>query len=165
MLEEATELGAHGVVGVVDTVSRLTDANVTEFHMSGTAVKVLDTPARRQRPGARICRAASREGLRSGLRAGVDCRVRLINPGVASCVTEYLMEGMACGQTRRAPRDRTDRHRDVSSALHVRTSRAINSTATRCTARTCNSVNESSRRGPGGRSSTARQSHSALQGF
>ncbi len=39
MLEEARALGANGVIGVKDT-SRSTQANVTEFHVLGTAVKL-----------------------------------------------------------------------------------------------------------------------------
>ena len=45
MMEEAQSLGAHGVVGVVDTENPLSDTGVIEFHLRGTAVKLLDAPA------------------------------------------------------------------------------------------------------------------------
>jgi len=38
MTEEAQEAGAHGIVGVVDTISELIDRGIREFHMLGTAV-------------------------------------------------------------------------------------------------------------------------------
>jgi hypothetical protein len=41
MLEEAAELGAHGVIGIVDATKSLIDSSVREFHLYGTAV-VLD---------------------------------------------------------------------------------------------------------------------------
>jgi uncharacterized protein YbjQ (UPF0145 family) len=44
MLEEAAEVGAHGVVGVVDTTSQLIDASIQEFHLLGTAVVVDGAP-------------------------------------------------------------------------------------------------------------------------
>jgi hypothetical protein len=44
MLEEATDLGAHGVVGVVDEMRMMTGSNAHEFVIHGTAVKVPDTP-------------------------------------------------------------------------------------------------------------------------
>jgi uncharacterized protein YbjQ (UPF0145 family) len=45
MIEEATEAGAHGVVGVVDTTSHLIDNAIREFHLLGTAVVVEDAEA------------------------------------------------------------------------------------------------------------------------
>jgi hypothetical protein len=44
LLEEATEAGGHGVIGLVDTVRSLTDQAVVEFHLLGTAVVVSDAP-------------------------------------------------------------------------------------------------------------------------
>ncbi len=40
MIEEAEAAGAHGIVGVVDTVSSLIDRSIREFHVYGTAVAV-----------------------------------------------------------------------------------------------------------------------------
>jgi hypothetical protein len=40
MLAEARELGAHGVIGVLDTSHNLIDAGIREFHLTGTAVVV-----------------------------------------------------------------------------------------------------------------------------
>src|SRR5580698_2948060 len=40
MIEEATDHGAHGVIGVVDRVSNVADTGTTEFHFLGTAVTV-----------------------------------------------------------------------------------------------------------------------------
>ena len=44
MVEEATDLGAHGVVGVADSWRPLTDLGVLEFHLRGTAVRVEGEP-------------------------------------------------------------------------------------------------------------------------
>jgi len=85
-------------------------------------VKVLDTPAAASTPWSTYLPGSV--SRRSSKRA--TCRCRLSRPSHqsvwASCVTEYLMEGMACGQLDEPHRDRTDRHRDVSSALHGSTS-------------------------------------------
>lgn len=95
MLEEATLLGAHGVVGVVDTVSRLTDATVTEFHMWGTAVKVLGTPAATSTPwntylaGQRLAKVFEAGYVPVSIIASV-ASIRVW----AYCVTEYLMESV-----------------------------------------------------------------------
>ena len=44
LIEEAKEVGAHGVIGVVDTSHNLADMNVAEFHILGTAVVVEGAP-------------------------------------------------------------------------------------------------------------------------
>jgi hypothetical protein len=44
LLEEATEAGGHGVIGLIDTVRPLTDQAVIEFHLLGTAVVVRGAP-------------------------------------------------------------------------------------------------------------------------
>ncbi len=44
MVEEATSLGATGIVGVVDSMRPLTGGAVVEFRSSGTAVAVRDAP-------------------------------------------------------------------------------------------------------------------------
>jgi uncharacterized protein YbjQ (UPF0145 family) len=118
MLEEATQLGAHGVVGVVDTVSRLTDANVTEFHLWGTAVKVLDTPAPTSAPwstylaGQRLAKVFEAGYVPVSIVAAVSS-IRVW----AYCVTEYLMEGMGLWSNSTAP---TEIEQIVSAMSHVR---------------------------------------------
>ena len=95
MLEEARELGAHGVVGVVDTVSRLTDANVTEFHLWGTAVRVLDMPSPASTPwstylaGQRLAKVFEAGFVPVSIVASVSS-IRVW----AYCVTEYLLGGI-----------------------------------------------------------------------
>jgi len=42
--EEAHALGAHGVIGIVDSVKKLTGSSITEFHLTGTAVRVEGVP-------------------------------------------------------------------------------------------------------------------------
>ena len=44
MIEEATDHGAHGVIGVVDRVASVADTGTTEFHFLGTAVTVEGGP-------------------------------------------------------------------------------------------------------------------------
>jgi uncharacterized protein YbjQ (UPF0145 family) len=95
MLEEATALGAHGVVGVLDTVSQLVDAGILEFHIRGTAVKVLDQPASVSKPwstflaGQRLAKVFEAGYVPVSIVASItSMRVW------AYCMTEYLMEGM-----------------------------------------------------------------------
>jgi uncharacterized protein YbjQ (UPF0145 family) len=94
MLEEAGELGAHGVVGVVDTVTRLTEANVLEFHLRGTAVKVLDAPAPSSAPwstylaGQRLSKVFEAGFVPVSIIASI-ASIRVW----AYCMTEYLMSG------------------------------------------------------------------------
>jgi uncharacterized protein YbjQ (UPF0145 family) len=94
MLEEATELGAHGVVGVVDSVSRLSDANVSEFHLWGTAVKVLDTPVATATPWSTYLAGQRLAKVFEAGYAPVSIVASVASIRVwAYCVTEYLMEG------------------------------------------------------------------------
>ena len=94
MLEEATTLGAHGVVGVIDTQMPLGDVGVIEFHLRGTAVKVLDMPAPTSSPwttylaGQRLAKVFEAGYVPISIVATVSS-VRVW----AYCVTEYLMEG------------------------------------------------------------------------
>ncbi len=91
MLEEATTLGAHGVVGVVDSVASLADAGVVEFHLLGTAVIVTDL----ERPSAPWTTSLAGQRLAKLFEAGyapvstiaVVSSVRVW----ASCMTEYFM--------------------------------------------------------------------------
>jgi hypothetical protein len=96
MLEEAATLGAHGVVGVIDTQMPLGDVGVVEFHVRGTAVKVLDTPAPTSSPwttylaGQRLAKVFEAGYVPVSIVAAVSS-VRVW----AYCITEYLMEGFA----------------------------------------------------------------------
>ncbi|MCU1362236.1 MAG: hypothetical protein JWM55_64 [Acidimicrobiaceae bacterium] len=94
MLEEAGELGAHGVVGVVDTVTRLTDAKVLEFHMVGTAVKVLDAPAPTTPPWSTYLAGQRLSKLFEAGLVPVSIIASISSIRVwAYCTTEFLMGG------------------------------------------------------------------------
>ncbi len=95
MLEEAQTAGAHGVVGVIDTSSRLADLGVLEFHVRGTAVKVVDgTPPPDGQPwttylaGQRLAKLIEAGYVPVSVAAAVSS-VRVW----AYCITEYLMGG------------------------------------------------------------------------
>jgi hypothetical protein len=95
MLEEATALGAHGVVGVVDTSERLADLGVLEFRVQGTAVRVVDgPPPPEDRPwttylaGQRLAKLIEAGYMPVSIAAAV-ASVRVW----AYCITEYLTEG------------------------------------------------------------------------
>jgi uncharacterized protein YbjQ (UPF0145 family) len=93
MLEEATALGAHGVVGVLDTVGQLSDLGVIEFHIRGTAIKVHDAPSSSSAPwttylaGQRLAKIFEAGYVPISVVAAV-ASVRVW----AYCMTEYLME-------------------------------------------------------------------------
>ena len=95
MMQEAQSLGAHGVVGVVDTENPLSDTGVIEFHLRGTAVKLADAP-----PSATPWSTfLAGQRLAKVFEAGY-APVTIIT-SVASvrmwsyCVTEFLIEGTA----------------------------------------------------------------------
>jgi uncharacterized protein YbjQ (UPF0145 family) len=95
MLEEATEAGAHGVIGVVDRVTHLADTGTTEFHFLGTAVNVENGPPPADgKPwttylaGQRLTKSIEAGFMPVGVVASM-ASVRVW----AYCVTEYLMEG------------------------------------------------------------------------
>jgi hypothetical protein len=95
MLEEAEEVGAHGVIGVTDTSHALLDANIAEFHVLGTAVVVEDGPPP---PGGRPWSTyLAGQRLAKLLEAGfMPISVVAVIASVrvwAYCITEYLMEG------------------------------------------------------------------------
>ena len=91
MLDEAVELGAHGVVGVIDTVGQLSDAGVIEFHLRGTAVRVRDVAA----PGSIWTTYLAGQRLAKVFEAGyapVSIVASVASVRVwAYCITEYLM--------------------------------------------------------------------------
>jgi uncharacterized protein YbjQ (UPF0145 family) len=95
MLEEATALGAHGVIGVVDRVSHLVDSGTTEFHFLGTAVTVQGgpppaggTPWTTYLAGQRLTKSIEAGFMPIAVVAAM-ASVRVW----AYCMTEYLMEG------------------------------------------------------------------------
>jgi len=96
MVEEASTLGAHGVVGVIDTVNEIGDMQISEFHLSGTAVKVRDTAPSAFEPwttflaGQRLAKAFEAGYVPISVVAAVSS-VRVW----ADCMTEYLVRGQA----------------------------------------------------------------------
>jgi hypothetical protein len=95
MIEEATDVGAHGVVGLVDSSERLSDLGVLEFRVQGTAVKVDGgQPPVAGRPwttylaGQRLAKSIE-AGYAPVSIAATVASVRVW----AYCLTEYLTEG------------------------------------------------------------------------
>ncbi len=99
MLEEAGTVGAHGVVGVVDTTEQLSEMGVLEFRVRGTAVRVADAP---EPPGGRPWTTyLAGQRLAKLVEAGwapVSIAAALSSVRVwASCITAYLTEGTGMG--------------------------------------------------------------------
>jgi hypothetical protein len=95
LVEEAGAVGAHGVIGVVDSTRHLADMNVTEFHILGTAVVVQDaapapgaTPWTTYLAGQRLAKLVEAGYMPVSVVAALSS-VRVW----AYCVTEMLMEG------------------------------------------------------------------------
>jgi hypothetical protein len=95
LVDEASSVGAHGVIGVVDTARHLADLAVTEFHILGTAVVVHDgDPPPDGRPwttylaGQRLAKLVEAGYMPVSLAAAMSS-VRVW----AYCMTDYLMEG------------------------------------------------------------------------
>ena len=95
MIEEATDVGAHGVIGVVDRVGNLADTGNTEFHFLGTAVTVKDGPP--PAGGVPWSTYLAGQRLTKSIEAGfmpVAVVASLASVRVwAYCMTEYYMEG------------------------------------------------------------------------
>ncbi len=95
MLEEATALGAHGVIGVADRVTHLADGGTTEFHFLGTAVKVEQGPP--PAGGVPWTTYLAGQRLTKSIEAGfmpVSVAASMASVRVwAYCMTEYFMEG------------------------------------------------------------------------
>lgn len=95
MIEEATDHGAHGVIGVVDRVANVADTGTTEFHFLGTAVTVDggSPPA----GGVPWSTYLAGQRLTKSIEAGfmpVAVVAALASVRVwAYCMTEYYMEG------------------------------------------------------------------------
>jgi hypothetical protein len=95
LVEEAKTVGAHGVIGIVDTTRHLADMGMTEFHMMGTAV-VVDggEPPPHGEPWTTYL-AGQRLGklIEAGLMP-ISVVATLASVRVwAYCMTDYLMEG------------------------------------------------------------------------
>jgi hypothetical protein len=96
MLEEATALGAHGVIGVTDRCQPTWPTRgTTEFHFLGTAVKVEDGPS--PAGGVPWTTYLAGQRLTKSIEAGfmpVAVVAAMASVRVwAYCMTEYLMEG------------------------------------------------------------------------
>jgi hypothetical protein len=95
LLDEARELGAHGVIGVVDSVRQIADLGVTEFHILGTAVVVdgADPPEGGNPWTTYLAGQRLAKLIEAGL-APVSIVALLSSIRVyAYCITDYLMEG------------------------------------------------------------------------
>jgi len=95
MVEEAASGGAHGIVGVVDSVQPLSDMGVLEFRLQGTAVRVTDgvapaggRPWTTYLAGQRLTKLVEAGYAPVAIAAAVSS-VRVW----ANCVTQYLTEG------------------------------------------------------------------------
>lgn len=95
LLEEATSLGAYGVVGVEDAAERLSDMGVVEFRLRGTAVKLAGAaPPSDLKPwttylaGQRLAKLFE-AGYAPVAVAAAAASVRVY----ANCITQYLTEG------------------------------------------------------------------------
>lgn len=95
MIEEATALGAHGIIGVADDVRPLVGGSTIEFQMSGTAVIV---PEERP-PPAPFTTYLAGQRLTKLLEAGfVPVSVAATMASVSMigyCVTQYQLSGTA----------------------------------------------------------------------
>ena len=93
MVAEAVALGAHGVIGVLDTIGHVADAGVREFHLQGTAVVVRDAPTPRTPfvtylSGQRLVKLVEAGWMPAGVVASLaSMRVW------SYCVTQYQSEG------------------------------------------------------------------------
>jgi hypothetical protein len=95
MLDEATALGAHGVIGVVDRVTPVADSQTSEFHFLGTAVTVEGGPP--PAGGVPWTTYLAGQRLTKSIEAGfmpVAVVASMASVRVwAYCITEYQMEG------------------------------------------------------------------------
>jgi uncharacterized protein YbjQ (UPF0145 family) len=94
MLEEAGDVHADGIVGVVDSQSSLTEAGIIEFHLTGTAVKLKGAPAATTPPWTTYLAGARLAKLFEAGFAPVSIIANVSSIRVwAYCMTEYLMGG------------------------------------------------------------------------
>lgn len=94
MIEEANELGAHGIVGVSSRVRQLTDIAVTEFHLLGTAIVVDEGPPPAGGPWTTFLAGQRLSKLFQAGFVPISIAAALTSVRIwANCVTAYLMEG------------------------------------------------------------------------
>lgn len=94
MLEEAQDVHADGIVGVVDTQSSLSEAGIIEFHLTGTAVRIQGAPAASSAPWTTYLAGARLAKLFEAGFAPVSIIASVTSIRVwAYCMTEYLMGG------------------------------------------------------------------------
>lgn len=97
MIEEATALGAHGVIDVVDDVRPLLGGSSVEFRMSGTAVAVPGTPV----PPAPFTTYLAGQRLSKLFEAGfvpVSVAATLASVSmIGYCITHYQLAGTTAG--------------------------------------------------------------------
>jgi uncharacterized protein YbjQ (UPF0145 family) len=94
MIEEATQLGATGVVGILDTEEALVDRSIIEFHVRGTAVKLSDAPPSTAPPWTTFLAGQRLTKVIEAGYAPVSIVAALSSVRVwAYCITEYLMGG------------------------------------------------------------------------
>jgi hypothetical protein len=94
MIDEAKELGAHGVIGVTDYRSQLTDTGAVEFHIYGTAVRVEGASPATGWPWATYLAGQRLAKLIEAGLMPVSIAAAMVSIRVwASCITQYQMEG------------------------------------------------------------------------
>ena len=95
MVEEATEAGAHGIIGVVDKMQHLGGSGVAEFRIQGTAVTIPGAP----KPERPFTTFLAGQRLTKLLEAGfvpVSVVASLASVQmIGYCVTHYQLSGMA----------------------------------------------------------------------
>jgi len=94
MMQEAQALGAHGVIGVIDSENPLADTGVVEFHLRGTAVTLRDLQAPSETPWSTFLAGQRLAKIFEAGYVPVSIVTSVASVRVwAYCVTEYLMEG------------------------------------------------------------------------
>ena len=95
MMEETSDLGAHGVIGVVDSTQRLTEGGLLEFRIQGTAVKPANAPTdSKVSPWSTYLAGQRLTKLIEAGYAPVSVVATVSSVRVwAYCMTEYLTEG------------------------------------------------------------------------
>lgn len=94
MIEEAQALGAHGIVGVIDTESAMSEAGIIEFHLRGTAVRLEGASAPTTAPWTTYLAGQRLAKIFEAGYAPVSIVATISSLRVwAYCITEYLMGG------------------------------------------------------------------------
>ncbi len=127
MLEEATALGAHGIIGVVDDMHQLAGAGTAEFSIRGTAVRVPGaarptTPFATYLSGQHLTKLIEAGYVPVGIAAALSS-VQMIG----YCMTHYQLagtSGMAWGGSGVQPIPQVSRAQAAARRLvreHIRT--------------------------------------------